>query len=198
MGKGNLIGEQMYVEEVVVERTAALRVIALYVSPQVGLASTPVTTLGLRPNFGVVGDRHTGLTRVRSTGAVVENLRHFTAVTPRELAVAAESLGVPYIDPAWINANICFTHNGSEPFTTGMREGTRFYDSTGRAILEVKGQTDPCLDAGKMIASQFPHLDVSPERFPKSAIGLRGIYGIVLEEASIKLRDVLTASLPRE
>lgn len=179
------------------EQGATLRVIGLYVKPRSGMVSSPVSALELRPEFGIVGDHHTGPTRVRSTGEIVRNVRHFTAVTPQELGAAAESLGVPYIDPAWIGANICFGYEGPEPFTASLRAGTRLYDAHGRAVLEAMGETEPCLDAGKMIAAQFPGLDVHAELFPRCAIGRRGIYGIVLEEATIRLGDTLTAELPR-
>jgi MOSC domain-containing protein YiiM len=176
---------------------AKLRVIALYIKPHSGVPSTPMPALELRPEFGIAGDHHTGPMRVRSTGEVVSNVRHFTAVTPQELGAAAESLGVPYIDPAWIGANICFAYEGPQPFTASMREGTRLYNSAGRAVLEVKGETEPCLDAGKMIAAQFPDLNVPATLFPKCAIGQRGVYGIVLEEAVVRLGDVLTAVVSR-
>ncbi|HEV8191928.1 MAG TPA: hypothetical protein VGP82_10655 [Ktedonobacterales bacterium] len=189
--------ECIEIAEVEVEETAILRVIALYIKPHSGVPSSPMPMLELRPEFGIVGDHHTGPTRVRSTGEVVNNVRHFTAVTPQDLGAAAESLGVPYIDPAWIGANICFAYEGPEPFTSSFREGTRLYDSAGHAILEVKGETEPCLDAGKMIAVQFPGLNVPATLFPKCAIGRRGVYGIALEEAVIRLGDTLTADLSR-
>jgi hypothetical protein len=172
--------------------SGTLRVIALYISPDKGPASTPVSSFEVRPNYGVVGDRHTGVMRTRSNGQVVPNLRHFTAITPQELGTVAEALGVPYIDPAWINANMVVAFDGPGPLTATLEFGARLCDASGTAIFQVEGAVEPCLEAGEIIASHFPDLHVRGERFPKCAIGRRGIYGVALVEATIRQGDVLT------
>lgn len=173
-----------------------LRVIALYVKPVKGAIGVPVASLDITPGYGIAGDHHTGQTRVRSTGEVVENVRHFTAVSAAELGAVAEEMGVPYIDPAWIGANICFAFDGSDRFTRSLPDGTRLCDAADRAVLEVRGDTAPCLVAGGVIASRFPHLGVRPERFPRCAMHRRGIYGVALEPATIRTGDVFTALVP--
>ncbi len=172
-----------------------LRVISLYVSKTRGTGSVPVSEIQLRPNYGIVGDRHTGETRVRSTGEVVENLRHFTAVTPYELGATAEALGVPFIDPSWLRANICFACPATVHFTKTLRAGTKLLNAEGRAVLEVKWVTEPCLEAGKYIAEQFPYLAVDARFFPKAAHGRRGIYGIALEDTTIRVNDTFSVLL---
>ncbi len=173
-----------------------LTVVSLSISKTPGGISVPVPEIYLRPDYGIVGDTHAGETRVRSTGEVVPNFRHFTAVNARELGEVAEAFGVPFIDPAWIKANICFACPDIKNFTESLVEGTRLIDSQGRAVLEVRGVTDPCIDAGKAVAAQFPHLSVEAQYFPKAAHGHRGVYGIVLEESTIRLDETFTILLP--
>jgi hypothetical protein len=179
-----------------VEDDPRLTVSALYISEAHGVVSVPAAELRLRAGYGIVGERHTGPTRVRGNGEVVENLRHFTAVCPHELGEVAHALGVPYIDPAWIGANICFSCDSLTALSATLVEGTRLLDAQGRAVLEVKGETTPCLEAGAMIAARFPLLRVAPERFPQCALGRRGVYGIVLTDTAIAIGDRFSLAPP--
>jgi hypothetical protein len=174
----------------------SLTVVALYLSETPGAISVPVAELRLRANYGVVGDTHAGAERVNSKGQVVPNLRQFTAVNPRELGAVAQDYGAPFIDPAWIKANICFGWSASEPFTRTLTPGTLLLQGKERPVLEVKGQVDPCVTAGQTIAAQFPHLAMEAEQFPKVAYGRRGVHGIVLEELTIRPGDTFAALLP--
>src|SRR5260370_11654659 len=115
--------------------TATLTVAALYVSEASGVPSTPVAELRLRVGHGVEGDRHVGPTRVRGNGAVVPNLRQFTAVSPEELGQAASALGAPYIDPAWIGANICFVGPAAAALTAALTPGALLLDASGEPAL---------------------------------------------------------------
>lgn len=164
-----------------------LRVVALYVSRVRGTVSEPVSEIQLRPDYGIVGDSH--------AREGMDNLRQFTAVSVAELGSVAEALGVPFVDPAWVKANICFVCPELENFTEKLIEGTTLSSADGRAVLEVKGAVDPCLDTGKTIAAQFPRFAVNPQLFPKAAYGRRGVYGIVLEEVTIKIGDIFTVIL---
>lgn len=172
-----------------------LKIIALYVSKTHGAMSSPVDTLHLRPSYGIVGDSHMEERNVDSEGTPVPN-RHFTAVHPGELGRIAHALGVPFIDPAWIKANICFSSPGIENFTQTLVPGTRLLDTQGSAVLEIRGVTDPCLTAGEYVAAQLPHLTVEASRFPKAAYMLRGVHGIALQEITLRLYDTFTALLP--
>lgn len=174
------------------EGKQTLLVAALYISEVSGIPSVPVAELRLRVGHGIEGERHVGRTRVRSTGEVVPNLRQFTAVSHEELGRAASALGAPYIDPAWINANICFAGQAAGALTARFAPGTILLDAHGEPMLRVEGVTEPCLDAGRMIAAQFPHLPIDAGRFPKCALGRRGIYGTVLQNAAITIGDYVT------
>lgn len=172
-----------------------LTVIALYVSETPGGISSPVSEVRLLPNYGVAGDTHSGETQLTEAGAAAPNMRQFTAVNPRELGVVAEDFGVPFLDPAWLKANICFAWSGGDNFTETLVAGTLLY-SNERPVLEIKGAVDPCLGAGQTIAAQFPRLAIEAQQFPKKAYGRRGVHGIVLEALTIKIADTFTAVLP--
>lgn len=173
-----------------------LIVISLYISKEAGAVNVSVPEISLRPNYGILGDTHGGEDRVRDSGEVVPNLRQFTAVSPRELGEAAEKFGVPYLDPAWIKANICFACPELERFTETLVEGTQLLDANERSVLEIKGVTAPCVDAGGYIAARVPHLSVDAALFPKAAYGLRGVHGIALEDVTIKLYDRFRVLFP--
>ncbi|HEY3991366.1 MAG TPA: hypothetical protein VGM01_00680 [Ktedonobacteraceae bacterium] len=172
-----------------------LKVISLYMSQTHGEPSVPVPSLCLRPYYGIVGDSHMEERVVNNAGELVPN-RHFTAVHPAELGKIAHALDVPFIDPAWIKANICFTCSAIENFTETLIPGTQLLDAQGRAVLEIKGVTDPCLTGGEYVAAQFPHLAVKAPLFPKAAYMLRGVHGIALEEITIQLYDSFRVQLP--
>jgi hypothetical protein len=173
-----------------------LTVTSLYISKEPGTANEPISEIVLRPDYGVVGDTHAGEMRVRGTGEIVPNLRQFTAINARELGVVADILGLPFIDPAWLKANICFACPGIENFTETLVEGTILLDASEQPVLEIKGVTEPCLGAGEFIAAQMPHLSINAQNFPKAAYGRRGVYGITLKDVTIRLYDVFTVLLP--
>ena len=153
-----------------------LKVISLYTSKTRGLPTVPAAEIQLRPNYGIIGDTHTGEMRTRSNGEV------------------AEELAVPYLDPSLLSANICFA--GIKKLTETLVPGTLLLNAEGRAVLEVKGVVEPCFPMGQRIAAHYPHLAVEAQLFPKYAYGRRGIHGIALEETTIKLYDTFSVILP--
>lgn len=172
-----------------------LKIISLYLSEAHGVAGVPVPELRLQPDYGVVGDSHMKERHLNAKGAVIPN-RHFTAVQPTELGKIASAMGVPFIDPAWLKANVCFISPNIESLTETLIPGTRLVDTNGTAVLEIRGMTDPCLTAGQYLAAQFPHLKVDARLFPKAAYKLRGVHGITLGEVTLRLYDTLTVCLP--
>src|SRR5262249_36766181 len=100
------------------------------------------------------------------------------------------------IDPAWINANLCLTGYSAAMLTTALVPGTLLLDARGEPLLRVEGETEPCVSAGSTIAAQFPHLSIDSKRFPKAALGLRGVHGIVLRDATIAIGESLVVALP--
>src|SRR5712691_7083357 len=174
--------------------THTLTVIGLYVKQIRHQPGVAVSQLEIQPNHGVVGESNIGPQRVRSTGEVVPNVRHFTAVSPFDLGEIAAALKVPYLDPGWLSANICFA--GLDRLTRTLVAGTRLLNERGEAVLEVKGETDPCLKMGERLAALHPLHEIRPQMFPKVAHGWRGVYGIALEPTVLRLYDRLTVVLP--
>ena len=176
-----------------------MQVVSLFKSEGQGILTPSIDTVHLSPSHGLVGDSHMRRREVEGVGAVVPH-RHFTAVHVGELGRIANGMGVPFIDPAWIKANICFSCPELDDFTETLVPGTKIIDEQGRAVLEVKGMTAPCLPGGEYIASQLAaygsHLAVAANRFPKAAYKLRGVHGIALAEITLHLNDILTALLP--
>ena len=176
--------------------TPTLTVIGLYmkrVSNQPGVA---VPQLEFRPGHGVVGELNAGAMLMTGAGELIPNVRHFTAVSPFELGEIAAALKIPFLDPAWLSANICF--DGLDRLTKVLVAGTRLLNAEGQAVLEVKDETDPCLKMGQRLASLHPLHEIQPQYFPKYAYGLRGVYGIALEPTVIRLYDTLTVVLPAD
>ncbi|MBV9713322.1 MAG: hypothetical protein JO011_20665 [Ktedonobacteraceae bacterium] len=175
--------------------TFTLIVVSLYISKVSAAINVQVPEISLRPDIGIIGDTHAGETRVRGTGEVVPNIRHFTAVHSRELGEVADAFRLPFIDPAWLKANICFACSEMDNFTEMLVEGTKLLDAKGHPVLEIKGVTEPCVEAGEYIAARVPHLSVDAKNFPKVAYGRRGVYGVALEDVTIKLYDRFTVLL---
>src|SRR5688500_14039327 len=89
------------------------RVDALYLGDRSGVEKGPVNQLVLDLG-GIVGDRHYGLTRKAGSstpevprGTEIPNTRQWSAVSPEELALIAELLGIPRIEAGWLGANLC-------------------------------------------------------------------------------------------
>lgn len=140
---------------------------------------------------GLDGDRHHGFIKPADArdvgikrGTPVRNWRQWSAVSVEELKVIAERLSIPQVEPQWLMANICFS---------GLRDlskisvGAKIAFPSG-AILHVEGENAPCTGPGKQIQKQFKQL--SPSQFPKVAMGLRGIVGVVYCAGPISVGDV--------
>src|SRR3982751_349470 len=88
---------------------------ALYLGDAKSLQKTPCDTLEFTLE-GIVGDKHAGFIKKADArnpeykrGTLMRNDRQWSAVTPDEMAEAARLMGVDYIDPAWVGANLTFT-----------------------------------------------------------------------------------------
>ncbi len=173
--------------------TYTLTVIGLYLKQAHRRPTVAVPYLELHPDYGIAGQCYDPPPR-SSSGEPEPNLRQFTAVSPFELHEIATRLQVPFLDPAWLSANICFA--GLDRLTETLVTGTRLLDTEGQALLEVKGETTPCLEMGQRLASLHPLHNVQPELFPRYAVHLRGVHGIALKPAIIRLYDQLTVIPP--
>ena len=147
---------------------------------------------------GIIGDKHAGFTRASDSqtpeyqrGTLIRNNRQWSAVSPEELSLIAESMGIPFIDPAWLGANLALS---GIPNLTELPKGTklRFPEET---VLLIEGENMPCTGPGEVIASKYPEKGLKANSFPKAAFGKRGLIGVVERPGIIKLNDVVTVQI---
>lgn len=139
---------------------------------------------------GPVGDRHHGLTMMSdvrqkeafSRGTEIRNHRQVSIVDVGELTEIAVALGLPDLAPGTIADNICTAGIGD---LTSLPPLSRLVFAGG-AVLLTGGANAPCTIAGGLVHERYGS---PPERFPKAAMGLRGITGWVERPGSIRAGD---------
>ena len=134
---------------------------------------------------GFVGDKHRGFTRtayagdVSPEGTVRRNERQWSGVSVEELVITQRRMDLKEpLTAATLGANICLE---GVPDFSQLPKGTRLIFPSG-AVLLVEECNPPCEEMGAQIAAK--HTTNSGERvtgnkFPKHAIGLRGVVGVV-------------------
>jgi len=164
---------------------------------QGGLEKVPYASLQV--NFqGIVDDRHAGFTKAADSrnpqylrGSEMRNGRQWSAVSPNELAMIAELMGIPEIDAGWLGANLALT---GIPNLTRLPRGSKLTFPED-AVLLVESENKPCIGPGETIATKYPNYDLRASIFPKAAIGRRGLVGVVEREGVIRLEDVVAVTI---
>ena len=135
------------------------RIGGLYVGNSKGTVNRPVSSLLLTLD-GIEGDAHSG--RTQRTGArepafrrgtTVANTRQLSLVSVEELSDIASRLGIAYIDPAWLAANIAT--EGAGPITQ-LPPGTLLRLSSGASIY-IAELNSPCRVAARLIAQHVAY-----------------------------------------
>ncbi|MBI1278719.1 MAG: MOSC domain-containing protein [Anaerolineaceae bacterium] len=172
-------------------------VASLYLGDAKTLEKTPCASLAFTLE-GIVGDKHAGFVKKADArnpeykrGTMMRNDRQWSAVTPDELAEAARLMGVEFIDPSWVGANLSFT---GIPNFTRLPKGTKFVFPSG-AVLVVEAENAPCVGPGRVIASKYPDLNLSPNRFPRAAIHKRGLVGVIERAGIVHVGDPVTVQI---
>lgn len=173
------------------------RVESLYVGDNSGLEKTPQPFLEVNLE-GIVGDKHAGFTKGADSrnreylrGSEMRNDRQWSAVSPEELAVIAELMGIPQIDSGWIGANLALAGISN---LTELPKGSKLVFPED-AVLLVEGENMPCVGPGEVIAAKYPDSGLKASQFPKAAYGRRGLVGVVERPGIIKLQDVVTVQV---
>lgn len=150
---------------------------------------------------GFVGDKHYGLTRKSGSsqkmfpkGTLVRNVRQVSVVSQEELAQIAERLGVPQVEPDWLGANLALS---GIPQLTQLPSGTRLMFENGVSLV-VEGDNTPCVTAGGCLQAQYPEQAGLTNRFPKQAMGKRGLIAWVERPGAIRRGEGVRVLLPRE
>lgn len=134
---------------------------------------------------GFVGDRHRGFHRVAAsydrdpTGTVRRNERQWSGVSLEELELIRERLDLAKpLTAATLGANICV--EGISAFSR-LARGSRLVFPSGAALV-VEECNPPCLDIAVQIGATHTTKSGAPvesKMFPKYALGLRGVVGVV-------------------
>ena len=171
-------------------------VVATHVWPQGAQTPSPCDVLEL--DFGgPIGDRHHGLTMKSDTrqkeffarGTEIRNHRQISIVDLAELATIAQAMGIATIAPGLIADNICT--EGIDGLTQLPRMTRLIFD--GGAVIMLGGENFPCTIAGAMIGSVH---GTAPEKFPKAAMGLRGVTGWVEHPGVVRPGMAIDVRIP--
>ncbi len=144
---------------------------------------------------GFVGDKHRGFERIAAsydtdpTGTVRRNERQWSGVSIEELAIIRERLDLKEpLDPGTLGANVCV--EGIPQFSQ-LPKGSRLVFPSG-AVLLVEEGNPPCADMAVQIAAKHTTRSGEPvagRMFPKYAMGLRGVVGVVDVPGTIVVGD---------
>ena len=155
------------------------------------LVTTPVPQVRVNVE-GFAGDRHAGFTRRADNrtpfyprGAVIGNNRQVSLLSVEELAQLAAAMGVPTIAAAWLGANLVIE---GVPRLSQIPPTTRFFFPDD-ATLVITAENHPCVFPGKAIQHHYPEIAGLGRRFPKQALGLRGLVAWVERPGSIRTGD---------
>jgi hypothetical protein len=145
---------------------------------------------------GIKGDRHFGLTAKADSrqpmyprGTEILNRRQITIVSEEELTQIADELGVEYVLPEWLGANLLV--NGF-PELTKLTIGSRILFPNGTGLI-CMGENKPCVHPGEEIQKHYETLPKLAARFVKAGYKRRGIVcavecpGEVFEGDEIKI-----------
>ncbi len=144
---------------------------------------------------GFVGDKHRSFERIAQsydpdpTGTVRRNERQWSGVSNEELAIIAERLDLKEpLMPATLGANICVQ---GIPGFSRLARGSRLVFPSG-AVLVIEECNPPCVDMADSIAAAHTTRSGEPvagKMFPKYAMGLRGVVGVVDVAGTIEPGD---------
>ena len=134
---------------------------------------------------GLVGEAHRGFSRVAEsydpdpTGTVRRNERQWSGVSIEELGVIRERMGLREpLAPETLCANVCVE---GIPGFSQLPRGSRLLFPSGAALL-VEESNPPCSYIGERIEARHTTHSGEPAAgrlFPKAAMGLRGVVGVV-------------------
>ncbi len=161
-----------------------------------GLESEPVDEVELDWT-GIVGEAHGGLTRPACSrvarqyprGAEIRNVRQVTAVSAEQLEEIRLAMDAPELRPQWLGANIVV--EGIHDFS-GLPPSSRLIGPDGCALV-VDMENAPCRFPAEVIERFLPGIG---ERFPKAAVGRRGVTLWVERPGRLALGDRLRLHVP--
>lgn len=141
---------------------------------------------------GIPGDRHFGLTSYADSrqpmypkGTEILNRRQITILAKEECEAIAQKLGVPFILPEWLGANLLLT--GLEDLSA-LTMGSRLLFPNGTGLI-CMGENKPCILPGEIIQKQYETYPDLTKRFVGAAYKRRGIVCAVERPGEINQGD---------
>jgi hypothetical protein len=161
-------------------------------------ASQPQLTFDFE---GIVDNRHRGWTRPADArvpylkrGVVMRNTRQVTMVSVEDLAEIARRLEIPTCTAACLGANIVVEGIANFSF---LPRGAKLILS-GELILTIEDQNEPCTQTGEALQQSHPERDDLRLKFPKHAVGLRGMLATVERPGTLVPNTDVTVRLPKQ
>ncbi|MEK6256640.1 MAG: MOSC domain-containing protein [Chloroflexota bacterium] len=140
---------------------------------------------------GVEGDSHAGL-MMKKDGIELPNTRQVSLVSVEELQEISGELDIEQIKPDWIGANILVS---GIPNLSKLPKGTKLKLQNGAVIIVEEANT-ACASAGRAVQAHYSLSHNIGSRFPKAAIGKRGLLAWVEQAGNISVGDTVTLYLP--
>ena len=157
-------------------------------------APTGAIRLGLD---GPEGDCHAGLTRKSDSrtlalyprGLDIRNVRQLTLLSREELQEIADALGIMWVDPSWLGANLVLS---GVPDFTMLPASTRLQFPSGATIV-VDMENYPCSQIAAVIGRHHPEVE---RQVVKRAMHKRGVTAWVECEGDVKMGDAVALFIP--
>lgn len=153
---------------------------------------------------GIAGDFHEGATRRTGSrepwykrGTEIRNERQLSIVSPEEMAIVVERMGMPEIKAEWIGANLLIE---GIPHLSMLPSGTLLFFKQGGVTLKVDGQNHPCRLAGRSIGENSGSSEIQSVamQFPKSAKRMRGLVAWVEKPGRIEAGEEISVRIPEQ
>lgn len=146
---------------------------------------------------GFVGDSHSGVTRASCVrvvsqypkGTEIRNTRQISALSAEDIESIRNTMDLDILNPEWIGANLVL--QGFPDFSK-LPPSSRLIAPNGTSLV-VDMENAPCRFPGEIIEQYRPGFG---NRFPKAALGKRGITMWVERTGILKTGDVLSLHVP--
>jgi hypothetical protein len=176
--------------------------------------STMVKKISVVRDHGIKGDLHAGTRLMDSReddlkdfgfrkGTEISNHRQFSAVSIEELTQICEGMNLPgaTLPLGCLGENLVVS---GIPRFTELPRGTMMFFRHGtksdlrNAVLMIMKENAPCIAPGHEIQEMFPDFSNIASKFPKAAIGKRGVVGVVYSSGTIAVGDTVIVRIPAQ
>jgi len=164
------------------------------------LSKAPRTSVVVQLD-GIVDDRHRGYSREtwegdkETAGTVRRNERQWSGMSVEEIDIISDTMNLERkLEGCDLGVNICFE---GLPGFSQIPKGSVFVFPSGAKLVAIE-YNPPCMEMGQKLAGKYrTRSEKAPAArdFPVSAIGLRGLVGVVDVPGEIHLGDEVSVEL---